>query len=156
MKKVIVLSILMYSCGKIQRVDTTAVKEHMSEYKVVQIKSEDIVNKASELGKEIGQKFNGDLNIECVDKLKIENQEVELLDLSLEIEKTGKVAEILEAYKYGLEHNEAIGDNIQSINDTLFLYTFLINEKSKVKIDCKKDLGLVFLSKSQLIKSIKK
>ena len=108
MKKVIALSILMYSSRKNPKGRYHSSKEHMSEYKVVQIKSEDIVNKASELGKAIGEKFNGDLNIECVDKLKIENQEVELLDLSLEIEKTGKVAEILEAYKYGLEHNEAM------------------------------------------------
>jgi hypothetical protein len=70
--------------------------------------------------------------------------------------KNGKIGEILEAYKYSKEQKQVIGDNIQKVNDTLYLYSFPIQENALVYKNCHKDLGLIMMSKKVLVKSVKK
>jgi uncharacterized Zn finger protein len=149
----------LISCGQVKRVDTAEVKQLMSDYKIKKVNQEEIIDKANTLGKSISEKFNGNLNIECGDKITLEGTEVELIDLSLvtaEALKNGKVGEILEAYKYSKEQKQIIGDNIQKVNDTLYLYSFPIQENSLVYKNCKKDLGFIMMSKKALVKSVKK
>lgn len=151
-------SLLLVSCGKVKRVDTAEVKARMSEYKIKKVSKIDILNAANTLGSSIAEKVNGNYNIECIDALTIENQKVELLNLSLLSEeslKNGKVGEILEAYKYSKEQNQVLGDNLQVVNDTLYLFTFPIKNDALVYKNCQKDLGLIYLSKQSLIKSLK-
>lgn len=149
----------LFSCGQVKRVDTAEVKQLMSDYKIKKVNQEEIIDVANTLGKAISEKFNGQLNIECGDKITLEGTEIELIDLSLvtdEAMKNGKIGEILEAYKYSKEQKQAIGDNIQKVNDTLYLYSFPINANSLVYKNCNKDLGLIMMSKKALVKSIKK
>lgn len=149
----------LFSCGQVKRVDTAEVKQLMSDYKIKKVNQEEIIDVANTLGKAISEKFNGQLNIECGDKINLEGTEIELIDLSLvtaETMKNGKIGEILEAYKYSNEQKQAIGDNIQKVNDTLYLYSFPINSNSLVYKNCNKDLGLIMMSKKALVKSIKK
>jgi hypothetical protein len=140
-------------------VDTAEVKQLMADYKIKKVNQEEIIDKANTLGKSISEKFNGNLNIECADKITLEGTEVELIDLSLltaEELKNGKIGEILEAYKYSKEQKQVIGDNIQKVNDTLYLYSFPIQENALVYKNCHKDLGLIMMSKKVLVKSVKK
>jgi hypothetical protein len=149
----------MFSCGQIKRVDTAEVKQLMSDYKIKKVSQEEIIDAANNLGKSLSEKLNGNLNIECSDKINIDNTEIELVDMSLvsvESLKNGKIGEILEAYKYSKEQKQTIGDNIQKVNDTLYLYSFPINATSLVYKNCKKDLGLIMMQKKALVKSIKK
>ena len=153
------LLLSLFSCGQVKRVDTAEVKQLMSDYKIKKVNQEEIIDVANTLGKAISEKFNGQLNIECGDKITLEGTEIELIDLSLvtdETMKNGKIGEILEAYKYSKEQKQAIGDNIQKVNDTLYLYSFPINTNSLVYKNCKKDLGLIMMPKKALVKSIKK
>ncbi|MCP9768063.1 hypothetical protein EGI22_09070 [Lacihabitans sp. LS3-19] len=154
----IISSFILISCGNVKRVDTAEVKEHMAEYKIRKVSKIDILEAANKLGKSISEKVNGDFNIECVDALTLENQKVELLNLSFlneESLKNGKIGEILEAYKFSKEQNQALGENLQIVNDTLYFYTFPIKKEALVFKNCEKDLGVIYLSKQQLIKSIK-
>lgn len=149
----------LLSCGQVKRVDTAEVKQLMADYKIKKVNQEEIIDKANTLGKSISDKFNGNLNIECGDKITLEGTEVELIDLSLvtpEVLKNGKIGEILEAYKFSKEQKQVIGDNIQKVNDTLYLYSFPINANALVYKNCKKDLGFIMMSKKALVKSVKK
>jgi hypothetical protein len=155
----IILFFGLISCGQVKRVDTAEVKQLMADYKIKKVNQEEIIDKANTLGKSISEKFNGNLNIECADKITLEGTEVELIDLSLltaEELKNGKIGEILEAYKYSKEQKQVIGDNIQKVNDTLYLYSFPIQENALVYKNCHKDLGLIMMSKKVLVKSVKK
>jgi hypothetical protein len=155
----IILIFGVISCGKVKRVDTAEVKQLMSDYKIKKVNQEEIIDVANTLGKSISDKFNGELNIECADKITLEGTEIELIDLSLvtpEALKNGKVGEILEAYKFSKEQKQLIGDNIQKVNDTLYLYSFPIKTNSLVYKNCKKDLGFIMMSKKALVKSVKK
>jgi uncharacterized Zn finger protein len=161
MKQIVkfVLIFSMLSCGQVKRVDTAEVKQLMSDYKIKKVSQEEIIDAANSLGKSLSEKLNGNLNIECGDKITMEGTEIELIELSLVSEeslKNGKIGEILEAYKYSKDQKQTIGDNIQKVNDTLYLYSFPINSNSLVYKNCKKDLGLIMLSKKALVKSIKK
>ncbi len=154
----VVCCLVLLSCGNVKRVDTAEVKERMAESKIKKVNKIDILEAANNLGKLISEKINGDYNIECIDTLILENQKVEILNLSLLSEKSlknGKIGEILEAYRYSKEQNQALGENLQVVNDTLYLYTFPIKKEALVFKKCQKDLGIVYLSKQQLIKSIK-
>lgn len=149
----------LFSCGQVKRVDTAEVKQLMADYKIKKVNQEEIIDVANTLGKTISEKFNGNLNIECGDKISVDGTEVELIDLSLvtaETLKNGKIGEILEAYKYSKEQKQTIGDNIQKVNDTLYLYSFPIQVSSLVYKNCRKDLGLIMMPKKALVKSIKK
>ncbi|HLO45284.1 MAG TPA: hypothetical protein VK175_13195 [Leadbetterella sp.] len=151
--------LVLVSCGQVKRVDTAEVKQLMSDYKIKKVNQEEIIDVANTLGKSISEKFNGNLNIECGDKITLEGNTIELIDLGLLKEadlKNGKKGEILEAYKYSKEQNQVIGDNIQRIDDTLYLYSFPISKGSLVYTNCHKDLGLVMMSKKALVKSVKK
>lgn len=156
---VLLITFWLISCGQVKRVDTAEVKQLMSDYKIKKVNQEEIIDAANSLGKSLSEKFNGNLNIECGDKITMEGTEVELIDLSLVSEvslKNGKIGEILEAYKYSKDQKQTISDNIQKVNDTLYLYSFPINSNSLIYKNCKKDLGLIMLSKKALVKSIKK
>jgi len=161
MKNIIILFLIfgLISCGQVKRVDTAEVKQLMADYKIKKVNQEEIIDVANTLGKSISEKFNGNLNIECGDKISLDGNEVELIDLSLataETLKNGKIGEILEAYKYSKEQKQTIGDNIQKVNDTLYLYSFPIQVSSLVYKNCHKDLGLIMMSKKALVKSVKK
>jgi uncharacterized Zn finger protein len=155
----LILSVIIVSCGQVKRVDTAEVKQLMADYKIKKVNQEEIIDVANTLGKSISTKLNGSLNIECGDKIQIDGVDIELIQLSLLTEaelKNGKKGEILEAYKYSKEQNQAIGDNIQKLNDTAYLYTFPITTSALINKNCKKDLGLVLMPKKNLVKSIKK
>ncbi|MCP9757608.1 hypothetical protein EGI26_20795 [Lacihabitans sp. CCS-44] len=161
MKNIVTLFLIfgLFSCGQVKRVDTAEVKQLMADYKIKKVNQEEIIDMANTLGKSISEKFNGNLNIECGDKISVDGTEVELIDLSLvtaETLKNGKIGEILEAYKYSKEQKQTIGDNIQKVNDTLYLYSFPIQVSSLVYKNCRKDLGLIMMPKKALVKSIKK
>lgn len=161
MKNIVTLFLVfgLISCGQVKRVDTAEVKQLMSDYKIKKVNQEEIIDVANTLGKSISEKLNGQLNIECGDKITLDGTEIELIDLSLvtaESMKNGKIGEILEAYKYSKEQKQTIGDNIQKVNDTLYLYSFPINANALVFKNCKKDLGLIMMPKKGLVKSIKK
>jgi hypothetical protein len=154
----VVCCLVLISCGNVKRVDTAEVKERMAESKIKKVSKIDILEAANNLGKLISDKINSDFNLECIDTLILENQKVEILNLSLLSEKSlknGKIGEILEAYKYSKEQNQTLGENLQVVNDTLYLYTFPIRKEASIFKKCEKDLGVVYLSKQKLIKSIK-
>ena len=155
----LIFSILLVSCGQIRRVDTAEVKQLMADFKIKKVNQEEIIEEANVIGTSISEKFNGNLNIECSDHILFEGKDIQLIDLNLLNDadlKNGKIGEILEAYKFSKDQKEIIGNNIQKVNDTLYLYSFPINPNALIYKNCKKDLGLIMLPKKALVKAIKK
>lgn len=158
MNKIIYLiffSVLLFSCGKVKHLDTTDIKEVMDNSKIKRITEKDFLEKVSKTGEAIEEKLNGDFRIECQSKITLDNQAIELYNTSLlnpEQLKDGKKGELLEAYQFGIENKQAVGSNIQLLNDTLYIYSFPLKENSYLHTMCKNDLAFVLIPKSEIVK----
>jgi hypothetical protein len=63
------------------------------------------------------------------------------------------VQQLIEAYQYSYQNKQEAGNNLQKINDSVYVFSFPISAKTTIFNSCKKQLALAFLSKSSLIKS---
>ncbi len=152
--------IFNFSCGNVQRVDTAAVKEKMGDYKIKKVKEVDIVHLVEQEGDEIINQLLQDkvVNINC--KLELQKPVIKKFEL-LNTEnivisdiKNNKLKGLLEAYCYGIKNKEQMSNNIQQISDSTLVFTFLIDERFLSLAKCNKNLGIVYFSKQELVKSL--
>lgn len=168
------------SCSNVERVDTKAMKKHMSDYKIKKIKQEDIVLQVEKLGSEFSLEIIDSLKTEIVDKKKpcrdilIDKQKefsannfgefslVSLAEMQSNMSYLPKEKQVLEAYQYSFEKNERFDSNIQAISDTTYLYTFPIPKSSKIAKNCflndKTEYAVlaIKMSKNKIIQSLYK
>ena len=142
------------SCGNIKRVDTTEVKAKMEEYKIKRISDTSIVEWGNEEGEKIAEFFTKNPNLECQDEYSVEGSLVNLVsfDSGKFSHKNKLVNQLVEAYQYSYENQQATGNNLQKIDDSTFVFSFPIPEKTMIFSKCKKHLVLAFINKSKLIK----
>lgn len=159
MKKTFYLFILLsvFSCGKVKQIDTTDIKEVMRNSKVKRVTEKDLLSKVGEIGDSLSMKLNGDFRVECQSKYSIDGQKIELYNaglLSQESLQEGVKGQLLEAYKYAIENGQHVGSNIQTLSDTLYAYSFPLNEKSYLKKTCGQDFALIIISKTEVVKQL--
>ena len=157
MKKVLIvfLGLLLFGCGNIQKVDTTAMREQMNNNKIVRISNADIISQADIIGKfcitKINQTTNCDLKkYSSLEKMSLVSIE-ELKGMTFD---NNKEKEISEAYIYGFEKNEIMGGNIQILNDSIYLYSCPISKNSHASLECGKSIAFLYLNKRTIIKAL--
>lgn len=171
------LLILVVGCTNVERVDTTAVKEHMGDYKIKKISPAEIMEQAEKFGSSVepllANQFNAPAsgstcdfqNSPLADSLNaLSPGSVRLIrkdDLKNTKNFLPKEVEVLEAYGYSFEKKLKLETNIQQLNDTLYLFTYPVSPQSVFSKNClAKDpeaYGVVelLLRKSFLIRQIK-
>ena len=149
-----------FSCGNVQRVDTARVKEKMGNYKIKKVKEVDIVHQAEKEGDEIINQLlkNKIVNANC--KFEFQKPVIKKFDLLntenivLSDFKNNKLKDLLEAYCYGIKNKEQMSNNIQQISDSILVFTFFIDKRFLSLANCNKNLGIVYFSKQELVKSL--
>ncbi len=153
--KLLGLVFLQIACTHIERVDTTAVKEAMSNYKIKKISSSDVLNEAKIKGEELSSKIESANCIPVlIDSLNSDNLKISELDLDKTYpELADKVQQIFEAYQYAFKGKEELPANYQQVNDSIYNFTFHPDPKN-----CPEMEGAVYsidFKKAYLIQSIK-
>lgn len=144
---------LFTACGQVKQVDTSDIKDIMRNSKVKRVTEKDLLGMVSKIGEEASIKLNGDYKIECVNQLDFDGNTIELYNTQLLSDNDQSVkGQLLDAYKFGFQNKENVGSNIQKINDTLYVYSFPIEEKTFLRTSCGNDLAFVLISKTQLVK----
>lgn len=168
----------LLNCTNVEKVDTTSVKEHLGDYKIKKISPEEIIAQAEKSGGDSKVIIEKQLNDEDLVKRSACDFGLFPVADSLNTLSPGSVKmvrieelkggifhpkekEVLEAYQYSFEKDEASGTNIQQLNDTLYLFTIPVSKKSAYSKSClSKDpdaYGVVelLLNKSRLIRQIR-
>lgn len=152
------LSLIIFACGPVKRVDTSAIEDQRKANKVKHVTEAQLIEKFTEIGEYAKKEFDSPDEIDCVTAFNFgKGRDVEFYNSKeidstlLEDELRGK---LLEAIKYSFENDIKIGTNLQEINDTLSAYTFPLKEESFLKAECGNDFAIVLISKTQLINSL--
>ncbi len=184
-KNAIVLLILLVNlgCSNLERLDNTAqIAERMDGYKVKRVTATQITYQMEEMGGEMSKALTADFakqmknmnvvrgeelcqlkNMKLIDSLSSTyGAKIRLLgqpDIGSNNELYAKEKEILEAYADNAAKKLTMGDNIQKIGDSLFVYTSPIPyEKGVGKLCFGDDSGFAIWSivvrKSEVVKSI--
>jgi hypothetical protein len=153
--------VLILNACNVKKVDTTAMKEQMENHKIKKVSQSDIVNYVEEISQKALLDFKKQINDTQTCNVVLQNQiynKLEMIDIDDPLKKSGqkKINEILEAYQYGIKNKQRLGTNIQNINDTLFLFTFKVDPLSKYYIKCKKDIGMMYFLKKDVVNSLTK
>lgn len=143
------------ACGNVKRVDTGEVKAKMDEYKIKKISEATLVEWGNEEGEKLVSFFEKNPNLECQDEYKIQNIKIRMIDYDSPAKSAENtvVQQLIEAYQYSYQNKQEAGNNLQKINDSIYVFSFPISAKTMIFNSCKKQLALAFLSKSSLIKS---
>lgn len=167
----------LYSCGQIKRVDTAEVKKHINDYKIVKVDNATINLQAEKFGRGVVDSVYKVLisspslcqlsEISLVDSLQ-KNSRVEIsLRTPQDLKSTSDMLypqerSILEAYQYSFENNLRMGDNLQRIADTLFIYTKpLLTQETNISSCLEKHTSpfqvvIMRMTKADIIKSLPK
>ena len=179
---ILLLLIFNMSCSNMERLDTTQIKDEMEGYKIKRVSPTQITYQVETLGSEISQALTQDFEKQMKGISKARGEEIcQLKDMSLidSLSKTYglkirllgqpdigsnnslyvKEKEVLEAYADNVSKNLSLGDNIQKIGDSLFVYTSPIpTNKGVGKLCFSDDSGFaiwsIIIKKSEVIKSI--
>lgn len=147
----------LISCGKVKHLDSSEVQAAIESRKIKRVTEKELVAKVAEIGTKVKTKMNGDYRIECQNKVKIDSLEIELYNTQLTdletIENTTKKA-VFEAYKYAIGHGQKVGDNMQLVGDTLYIYSFVIEKGTYLNANCANDLGFALIPKSFVVKQL--
>jgi hypothetical protein len=180
---IIGLFLTQFSCSNVERLDTTEVKEEMEGYKIKRISPAQIMEQVEILGSGIAVTLTKDFekqmkeasqarteeicqlkNMQVIDSVsKKYNLKVRLLgqpDIGSNNSLYLKEKEVLEAYADNAMRKLPLSNNIQNIDDSLFVYTAPIGiDKGVGKLCFSDDSGFaiwsIILKKSEVIKSIK-
>ena len=150
------LCLCFLSCGKVKQIDTSDIREVMRNSKVKRVTEKQLLEKVSEIGEAINTKMDGDYRVECQAAYEIDGHRVELYNAALVKEEPGDdvKAQLLEAYKYGIENGQQVGANIQKLNDTLYAYSFPLRKEAYLKTVCGNDFALVMISRAWVVKML--
>lgn len=180
---IIGLFLTQFGCSNVERLDTTEVKEEMDDHKIKRISPAQIMEQVETLGSEIAITLTNDFekqmkdasqahteeicqlkNMRVIDSVsKKYNLKVRLLgqpDIGSNNSLYSKEKEVLEAYADNAARKLPMSNNIQNIDDSLFVYTAPIAaDKGIGKLCFSDDSGFaiwsIVLKKSEVIKSIK-
>jgi hypothetical protein len=172
-----------FGCSNVERLDTTEVKEEMDGHKIKRVSPAQIMEQVEILGsriattltrdfekqmKEVSQERTEEIcqlkNMQVIDSLsKKYDLKIRLLgqpDIGSNNTLYAKEKEVLEAYADNAIKKLPIGNNIQSIDESLFVYTAPIGtDKGVGKLCFSDDSGFaiwsIILKKSEVIKSIR-
>lgn len=179
---IIGLFLTQFNCSNVERLDTTEVKEEMEGYKIKRISPAQIMEQVEILGSGIAGTLTKDFekqmkeasqarteeicqlkNMQVIDSVsKKYNLKVRLLgqpDIGSNNSLYPKEKEVLEAYADNAMRKLPLSNNIQNIDDSLFVYTAPIGiDKGVGKLCFSDDSGFaiwsIILKKSEVIKSI--
>ncbi|GAB3504650.1 hypothetical protein [Emticicia fontis] len=180
---IIGLCLTQFGCSNVERLDTTEVKQEMEDYKIKRVSPAQIMEQVEILGSEIAVTLTNDFekqmkdvsqarteeicalkNMRVIDSLeKKYNLKIRLLgqpDIGSNNSLYPKEKEVLEAYADNAMRKQALGNNIQEIDEAIFVYTAPIGaDKGVGKLCFSDDSGFaiwsIVLNKSEVIKSIK-
>ncbi|WP_101724843.1 hypothetical protein [Emticicia sp. TH156] len=182
---VLILSLCLtqFACSNVERLDTTEVKEEMEGHKIKKVSPAQIMEQVEVLGSRISTDLSGELekqlkgasgarleeicqlkNIPLLDSVaKRYNLKVRLLgqpDIGSNKTLYAKEKEVLEAYADIAAQKQTLSSNIQSIGDSLYIYTAPVAaEKGAGKLCFSDNSGFavwsIILRKADIIKSIK-
>ena len=144
------------SCGKVKQIDTSGMKEIMRNSKVKRVTEKQLLEAVSIAGESVREKLNGNYRVECQHVYEMEGHRVELYATGLVSEEAGGdvKGQLLEAYKYGIENGQHPGVNIQKLNDTLYAYSFPLEQQAYLKTICGNDFVLVMISRTVIVKQL--
>lgn len=176
------LFLTQFGCSNVERLDTTEVKEEMEGYKIKRISPARIMEQVEILGSGIAVTLTKDFekqmkeasqarieeicqlkNMQVIDSVsKKYNLKIRLLgqpDIGSNNSLYSKEKEVLEAYADNAMRKLPLSNNIQNIDDSLFVYTAPIGvDKGVGKLCFGDDSGFaiwsIVLKKSEVIKSI--
>ena len=179
---ILLLIIVNMSCSKVERLDTTQIKDEMEGYKIKRISLTQITYQVETLGSKISQALTKDFEKQMNGISKAHGEEIcQLKDMSLidSLSKTynlkirllgqpdigsnnslyAKEKEVLEAYADNASKKLSLSDNIQKIGDSLFVYTSPIPANKGVGKLCFSDdsgfaIWSIVMRKSEVVKSI--
>lgn len=185
MKNSIIILLILFiisSCSNLERMDTSKILGTMEDYKVKRVSPAQIAYQVEVMGSEITKALTVDFekqmknanqtrieeicqlkNMQLIDSLSEQyNLKVRLLgqpDIGSNNQLYAKEREVLEAYADNAAKKVNVGDNIQKIGDSLFVYTSQIPyEKGVGKLCFSDDTGFaiwsIVLRKSEVVKSI--
>jgi hypothetical protein len=140
------LTLVSTACH-VKRVDNTEIREMIKSEKILKITDKEMVIEASSLGLEIKDsllKSADPCSVKQIGSTKISF----LASPSALQDKNKKLREVIEAYAYAEETKTAAPDNVQKINDSTIVYTFM---NTKAKSDCLNQIALLYLSKKTLV-----
>lgn len=179
---ILLLFIIHLSCSNLERLDTTRIKDEMEGYKIKRVSPTQITYQVETLGTEISQALTKDFEKQMKGVSKARGEEIcQLKDMNLidslsdkynlKIRLLGqpdigsnndlyvKEKEILEAYADNASKKLSMGDNIQKIGDSLFIFTSPIPANKGVGKLCFSDdsgfaIWSIVLRKTEVVKSI--
>lgn len=135
---VILSALLLVSCGEVKRLDTSKIKEQMGNYKVKQIRPDEMMSQVRALGEKSELLLNQNISCSDVDSKidslnKIVNGKIEIVDVSLldlgDIQ-DDKEKMLYDAYLYAYEQGEKLPSNAQKLTNGTFVYSFGVNNDS--------------------------
>ncbi|WP_337043242.1 hypothetical protein [Emticicia sp. 17c] len=172
-----------WACTNVERLDTTEVKEEMEGHKIKRVSPAQIMEQVEVLGSQLGAELTRDFekqmknaskerieeicqlkNMPVVDSLAKEyNLTIRLLgqpDIGSNNQLYAKEKEVLEAYADNALKKLPLSNNIQRVDDSLFIYTVPIGaDKGVGKLCFSDDSGFaiwsIIMEKSAVVKSIK-
>lgn len=180
---IIGLFLTQFGCSNVERLDTTEVKEEMEGYKIKRISPAQIMEQVEILGSGIAATLTKDFekqmkgvsqerteeicqlkNMQVIDSVsKKYNLKIRLLgqpDIGSNNTLYPKEKEVLEAYADNAMRKLPLSNNIQEIDNSLFVYTAPIGADKGVGKLCFSDnsgfaIWSIILKKSEVVKSIK-
>lgn len=178
---ILLILLVNISCSNFERLENTAqIAERMDGYKVKRVTTTQITYQMEEMGGEMSKALTADFakqmknvtrgeeicqlkNMKLIDSLSnTYGAKIRLLgqpDIGSNNELYAKEKEILEAYADNAAKKLTMGDNVQKIGDSLFVYTSPIPyEKGVGKLCFGDDSGFaiwsIVIRKSEVVKSI--
>ncbi|MFN3851016.1 MAG: hypothetical protein ACK4NY_16390 [Spirosomataceae bacterium] len=153
--------VIGWSCGSVERVDTTKIKAQMEASKIKRITPAQINNQVEKWGSEMSKALTASFEKEMktANQARIEEicqlKKIKLMDsisteYKVKIRLLGmpdsqskmlypKEKEVLDAYIYNAENKLPMGDNIQRIGDSLYVFTSPIPAQKGVAKLCFSD-----------------
>ncbi len=156
MRYLIYLSLFsVLACGRVKQEDTSEIRAEIERSKIKRVTEKDLMQEVSVWGEQAKKKWDADYRVECQQTYVLDDYTLEVYNKDLPVEGQGVKSQLIEAYSYGLQQGQPVGTNIQKLNDTLFIYSFPLSDKSYLKQVCKQDFAFVLLSSKKIISQIK-
>lgn len=180
---IIGLFLTQMACSNVERLDTTEVKDEMEGHKIKRVSPAQIMEQVEVLGSQIALTLTKDFEKQMKDVSQVRTEEIcqlknmQVIDsvskkYNLKIRLLGqpdigsnnglyaKEKEVLEAYADNAMRKLPLSNNIQNIDDSLFVYTAPISaEKGVGKLCFSDDSGFaiwsIILKKAEIVRSIK-
>ncbi len=148
----LLLITIIFSC-QVKRVDTTAVKKRMQDYKVRRISDADVLTTAETWGQAIKSDIIAKPALLCDTTFIVQEAKIQALTAPYKVANaSAKLKNIIEAYNYSASQNQPLPENIQQINDSTVLYSYQNTLKTA---NCKPSLILMYLPYRLILRKIK-